>query len=105
MSFGAIFVEVRVDPDLGEVRVSRAVGVYDVGHILNPMLARSQLIGGINFGIGMALMEATVPDLNTGSVLNANLADYHVPVSRDRGDAIPYTLLSALQPFWARTHD
>jgi xanthine dehydrogenase YagR molybdenum-binding subunit len=82
-SFGAIFVEVKVDPDLGEVRVSRVVGVYDVGKILNPLLARSQLLGGITFGIGMALMEATVPDMNTGRMVNANLAEYHVPVSTD----------------------
>jgi xanthine dehydrogenase YagR molybdenum-binding subunit len=82
-SFGAIFVEVKVDPDLGEVRVTRVVGVYDVGKILNPMLARSQLLGGITFGIGMALMEGTIPDMATGRMLNANLAEYHVPVFTD----------------------
>jgi xanthine dehydrogenase YagR molybdenum-binding subunit len=82
-SFGAIFVEVKVDPDLGEVRVTRAVGVYDVGKILNPLLARSQMLSGITFGIGMALMEATVPDMATGRMLNANLAEYHVPVFTD----------------------
>jgi len=82
-SFGAIFVEVKVDPDLGEVRVTRVVGVYDVGKILNPMLARSQLLGGITFGIGMALMEGTIPDLATGRMVNANLAEYHVPVFTD----------------------
>jgi xanthine dehydrogenase YagR molybdenum-binding subunit len=82
-SFGAIFVEVKVDPDLGEVRVTRVVGVYDVGKILNPMLARSQILGGITFGIGMALMEGTVPDVRTGRIVNANLAEYHVPVCTD----------------------
>ena len=82
-SFGAIFVEVKVDPDLGEVRVTRVVGVYDVGKILNPMLARSQLLGGITFGIGMALMEGTIPDMATGRMVNANLAEYHVPVFTD----------------------
>ncbi len=83
LSFGAVFAEVRVDPDLGEVRVTRIVGVYDVGKVLNPMLARSQILGGITFGIGMALMEATVPDMATGRMVNANLAEYHVPVSTD----------------------
>jgi xanthine dehydrogenase YagR molybdenum-binding subunit len=82
-SFGAIFVEVKVDPDLGEVRVTRVVGVYDVGKVLNPLLARSQMLSGITFGIGMALMEATVPDMATGRVVNANLAEYHVPVFTD----------------------
>jgi xanthine dehydrogenase YagR molybdenum-binding subunit len=82
-SFGAIFVEVKVDPDLGEVRVTRVVGIYDVGKILNPMLARSQLLDGITFGIGMALMESTIPDLATARMVNANLAEYHVPVSTD----------------------
>jgi xanthine dehydrogenase YagR molybdenum-binding subunit len=82
-SFGAIFVEVKVDPDLGEVRVTRVVGVYDVGKILNPLLARSQMLGGITMGIGMALMEATVPDMATGRMVNANLAEYHVPVFTD----------------------
>lgn len=82
-SFGAVFVEVRVDPDFGEVRVARVVGVYDVGKIINPMLARSQLLGGITFGIGMALMEGTIPDIPTGRIVNSNLAEYHVPVSTD----------------------
>jgi xanthine dehydrogenase YagR molybdenum-binding subunit len=82
-SFGAIFVEVKVDPDFGEVRVTRVVGVYDVGKILNPLLARSQLLGGITFGIGMALMEATIPDMPTARMVNANLAEYYVPVSSD----------------------
>jgi xanthine dehydrogenase YagR molybdenum-binding subunit len=82
-SFGAIFVEVKVDPDLGEVRVTRVVGVYDAGKILNPLLARSQMLSGITFGIGMALMEATVPDMATGRTVNANLAEYHVPVFTD----------------------
>ena len=82
-SFGAVFVEVKVDPDLGEVRVTRVVGVYDVGKVLNPLLARSQIMGGITFGIGMALMEATIPDLATGRMVNANLTEYHLPVFTD----------------------
>ena len=76
-------MEVRVDPDLGEVRVTRVVGVYDVGKILNPLLARSQMLSGITFGLGMALMEGTVPDMATGRMVNANLAEYHVPVFTD----------------------
>lgn len=82
-SFSAIFAEVKVDPDLGEVRVTRVVGVYDVGKILNPLLARSQVLGAITYGIGMALMEATIPDMNTARMVNANLAEYHVPVFTD----------------------
>jgi xanthine dehydrogenase YagR molybdenum-binding subunit len=81
-SFGAIFVEVRVD-SLGQVRVERATGVYDVGRMVNPRLARSQIMGGMLFGFGMALMEATLPDENMGRVLNSNLAEYHVPVCAD----------------------
>jgi len=81
-SFGAVFVEAHVD-SLGQVRIKRVVGVYDVGRMVNPRLARSQLMGGITFGIGMALMEATVPDEKVGRVLNPNLAEYHVPVCAD----------------------
>ncbi|MEY2494181.1 MAG: xanthine dehydrogenase YagR molybdenum-binding subunit [Verrucomicrobiota bacterium] len=81
-SFGAIFVEAHVD-SLGQARIKRVAGVYDVGRMVNPRLARSQIMGGITFGIGMALMEATLPDENMGRVLNANLAEYHVPVCAD----------------------
>ena len=81
-SFGAIFVEVRVD-SLGQVRVLRTTGVYDMGRILNPRLARSQIYGATIFGLGMALMEATVPDLQTGRFVNPNLAEYHLPVCAD----------------------
>ena len=79
---GAIFVEVRVDP-LGQVRVNRAVGVYDMGRMINPRLARSQILGGMLFGFSMALMEGTIPDEKTGRIVNANLADYHVVVHAD----------------------
>ena len=61
-AFGAQFAEVRVDPDLGEIRVSRFVGAFDGGHVLNAKTARSQLIGGITYGIGMALLEETLVD-------------------------------------------
>ena len=82
-SFGAVFAEVGVDPDLGEVRVRRIVGSYSVGSVLNVKTATSQLFGGVVWGIGMALHERTIVDLPTGRILNANLAQYHVPVNAD----------------------
>ena len=82
-SFGAVFVEVRVDPDLGTIRVSRVVGAYGVGRVMNPKTARSQLIGGITFGIGMALMEHTITDPRSGRYVNADIAEYHIPVHAD----------------------
>ena len=82
LSYGAIFVEVHVDA-FGQVRVKRAVGVYDVGRMINPRLAQSQIIGGLLFGFSTALMEATVPDDKTGRIVNANLAEYHVAVHAD----------------------
>jgi len=85
-SFGAQFVEVSVDPDLGEVRVRRVRSAFDVGRILNDKTARSQAIGGIVMGIGMALMEKTVLDLNRGRIMTRNLADYLVPVHADMAD-------------------
>jgi xanthine dehydrogenase YagR molybdenum-binding subunit len=81
-SFGAVFVEAHVDP-LGQARIKRVAGVYDVGRMVNPRLARSQIMSGVTMGIGMALMEATLPDENVGRVVNANLAEYHVPVNAD----------------------
>ena len=82
-AFGAVFAEVRVDRDLGIVRVGRMVGAYGVGRVLNPKTARSQLYGGITFGIGMALMEHTITDLRTGRYVNADIAEYHIPVHAD----------------------
>ena len=82
-AFGAVFVEVTVDPDLGTVRVRRAVGAYGAGRIVNPRLATSQCIGGMVGGIGMALMERTVLDPRDGRPVNAHLADYLVPVNLD----------------------
>jgi xanthine dehydrogenase YagR molybdenum-binding subunit len=82
LSYGAIFVEVRVDA-FGQVRVKRAVGVYDMGRMINPRLARSQITGGLLFGFSTALMEGTVPDEKTGRIVNANLAEYHVAVHAD----------------------
>jgi xanthine dehydrogenase YagR molybdenum-binding subunit len=82
-SFGAIFAEVLVDPDLGEIRLSRLVGAYDIGRLLNAKTGRSQLIGGIVYGVGMALLEQTVLDERLGRVVNPDLAEYHVPVCAD----------------------
>ena len=82
-AFGAMFVEVAVDPDLGETRVRRMVGAYGAGRIVNPKTTRSQCIGGMIGGIGMALMEHSVVDPRNGRVPNANLAEYAVPVHAD----------------------
>jgi xanthine dehydrogenase YagR molybdenum-binding subunit len=80
---GAHFCEVRVDADTGEVRVTRWTGVFDVGRVINTKTAGSQLRGGIVMGLGMALAEETLVDPRTGRIMNANLADYHVPVHAD----------------------
>jgi xanthine dehydrogenase YagR molybdenum-binding subunit len=85
-AFGAQFAEVRVDADLGEIRVSRFVGAFDGGRIINAKTARSQLIGGIVFGIGMALLEETHVDGETGRVVNANVSEYLMPVNADIPD-------------------
>jgi xanthine dehydrogenase YagR molybdenum-binding subunit len=82
-AFGAVFVEVRIDPDLGTVRVSRITGAYGAGRILNPKTARSQIIGGIIYGIGMALLEDTLIDPRNGRYMNAELDEYHLPVHAD----------------------
>lgn len=82
-SFGAHFVEVRIDPSLGTIRIARIVSAFAAGRIINPKTAHSQAIGGIVGGIGMALLEETHRDVRNGRVINANLADYHVPVHAD----------------------
>jgi xanthine dehydrogenase YagR molybdenum-binding subunit len=81
--FGAQFVEARVDVDSGEVRVSRMLGVFATGRIINAKTARSQFIGGMTMGIGMALHEESVLDLEFGDYLNHDLAGYHVPSCAD----------------------
>ncbi|MGB7016885.1 MAG: xanthine dehydrogenase family protein molybdopterin-binding subunit [Candidatus Cybelea sp.] len=81
--FGAGFVEVEVDPDLGEVRVVRYVGAFDSGRILNAKTANSQFVGGVVWGISMALFEKTRYDMRTGRVMNADLAEYLVPTNAD----------------------
>jgi xanthine dehydrogenase YagR molybdenum-binding subunit len=85
-SFGAHFCEVRVDMDLGTVRVSKWVSVIGAGRILNSQTARSQIIGGAIFGIGSVLMEATERDAKFSRYTNADLANYHVPVNADIPD-------------------
>jgi xanthine dehydrogenase YagR molybdenum-binding subunit len=82
-SYGAQFCEVRVHEDTGEVRVSRWVGAFDTGRILNPKTARSQLFGGIVMGIGMALTEESLFDERSGRIMNPSLAEYHLPVNAD----------------------
>jgi xanthine dehydrogenase YagR molybdenum-binding subunit len=81
-----VFAEVAVDEGLGEIRVRRIVANYSVGRILNAKTARSQLLGGIVWGVGMALTEHTLVDAESGRVLNSNLAQYHVPVNADIRD-------------------
>ncbi|MET0243920.1 MAG: xanthine dehydrogenase family protein molybdopterin-binding subunit [Flavitalea sp.] len=82
-SFGAQFAEVWVDEDFGTIRVKRFASVQDVGRIMNEKTARSQIIGGVIFGIGAALMEATEYDTRWGNATTRTLADYHVPVNLD----------------------
>jgi xanthine dehydrogenase YagR molybdenum-binding subunit len=84
--FGAVFARVRVDEDLGEVRLDRLVGAFAAGRILNPKTARSQLIGGMVWGIGQALHEHSVRDARTARMVTRDLADYHVPVHADVPD-------------------
>ena len=82
-SSSAIFCEVRVSKVTGEVRVTRVVGAFDCGRILNPKTAASQFRGGIIMGLGMALSEETLLDERTGRIMSTSLADYHVPVHLD----------------------
>jgi xanthine dehydrogenase YagR molybdenum-binding subunit len=94
--FGAQFAEVRVDADTGEVRVPHLLGVFAVGRIVNPKTARSQLIGGMTMGIGMALMEESVLDTAHGDYLNRDLAGYHVPANAD---------CPSIEAHWIEEHD
>jgi xanthine dehydrogenase YagR molybdenum-binding subunit len=79
----AIFAEVRVDEELGIIRVTRVVNAVAAGRILNPKTARSQVLGGVVWGIGMALHEETLTDHNLGRFVNHDLGEYHVPVNAD----------------------
>jgi xanthine dehydrogenase YagR molybdenum-binding subunit len=82
-SFGAQFVKVRVDVDLGKVYVDKVVGVMDIGKVMNMKTAKNQIMGGMVFGIGMALMEETAYDPNRGRIVTKDLANYLVPVHAD----------------------
>jgi xanthine dehydrogenase YagR molybdenum-binding subunit len=82
----AVFVEVHVDADLGTIQVRRVVSAVAAGRILNPKTARSQLLGGVVWGIGMALEEESVIDHTFGRFMNHSLAEYHVPVNADIHD-------------------
>ena len=82
-AYGAVFAEVAVDARLGLVRLRRMLAVYDAGRIISPKLAESQALGGMVGGAGSALLEHTVTDPRDGRIVNANLADYLVPVNAD----------------------
>jgi xanthine dehydrogenase YagR molybdenum-binding subunit len=82
-SYGALFCEVRVSAVTGETRVSRFLGAFDCGRILNPRTAMSQFRGGIIMGLGLALSEETLFDERSGRIMNASLAEYHVPTHAD----------------------
>ncbi len=80
---GVVFAEVKVDPELGQVRASRMVGAFAAGRIINPHLVRSQLSGGMIWGLSFALHEEAITDRGSGRIMNANLGEYHVPVHAD----------------------
>lgn len=83
MGYGAVFVELGVDAQLGEIRVRRVCGAFAAGHILNPLLAKSQYVGGLIGGIGMALHERTATDRASGHIVGDSFADYLIPVHAD----------------------
>jgi xanthine dehydrogenase YagR molybdenum-binding subunit len=85
-AFGAHFVEARVNEDTGEVRVPRMTGVFAVGRVINAKTARSQLIGGMTMGLGMALHEESLVDERFGHVVNHDFAEYHIPTNADVGE-------------------
>lgn len=82
-SHGAVFAEVKIDPDLGQIRATRLVGAFAAGRIINPRLVRSQYFGGMIWGTSFALHEEAITDRRTGRIMNADLAEYHVPVNAD----------------------
>ncbi|HET6890690.1 MAG TPA: xanthine dehydrogenase family protein molybdopterin-binding subunit, partial [Pyrinomonadaceae bacterium] len=82
-SFGCHFVEVTWQPEIARLRVSRVVTVMDAGRIINPLAGRNQIVGGVVMGIGMALLEHTSYDPQSGAPINSNLADYIVAVNAD----------------------
>jgi xanthine dehydrogenase YagR molybdenum-binding subunit len=82
-SWCAQFAEIRIDEDLGTLRVSRLVGAFDCGRLYNPTLAKSQWEGGMIMGLGAALLEGLDIDRRYGRIMNNNLADYLLPVAAD----------------------
>ena len=80
---GAVFAEVKVDPDLGQMRATRVVGAFAAGRIINPRMVRSQLYGGMIWGVSFALHEHAVMDPRSGRLMNPNLGEYHIPVNAD----------------------
>jgi xanthine dehydrogenase YagR molybdenum-binding subunit len=82
----AIFAEVKVDEQLGVIRITRIVSAVAAGRILNTKTATSQIMGGVVWGIGMALHEETLIDHKFGRIMNGNIAEYHVPVNADVND-------------------
>ena len=80
---GAVFAEVKVDPDLGQVRATRLVGAFAAGRIINPRLVRSQLYGGMIWGVSFALNEGASTDRRSGRIMNADLGEYHVALNAD----------------------
>jgi xanthine dehydrogenase YagR molybdenum-binding subunit len=95
---GAVFAEVKVDPDLGMVRVSRLVGAFAAGRIINPRLVKSQYFGGMIWGLSFALHEEAVIDRRTGRIVNANLGEYYVPTNADV-PAMQALLIEERDPF------
>jgi xanthine dehydrogenase YagR molybdenum-binding subunit len=85
-SFGAQFAEVTVDIATGEIRVPRLLGVFAAGRIINPVTARSQMIGGMTMGLSTALHEETLVDARLGAYTNADLAGYHIATNADVGE-------------------
>jgi xanthine dehydrogenase YagR molybdenum-binding subunit len=95
-AYGAQFAQVAVDPVSGEVRCERLLGVFAAGRIINPRTARSQLIGGMTMGLGMALLEETLLDEHLGMWVNTDLAGYHVATNADVRD---------IDAHWIDEHD
>jgi xanthine dehydrogenase YagR molybdenum-binding subunit len=97
-SFGAVFAEVHIDADFNTVRVAKITAVYGVGRLLNQKTARSQLMGGLVWGIGAALEEESQLDQRYGRFTNMNLAEYHVPVNADV-NALDVVVLDEVDPY------
>lgn len=97
-SFGTVFVEVGVDPGLGLVRLRRVVGAYSAGRILNERTARAQMLGGVVWGWGKAVMEASTQDPGTGRWLSKNYSGVHVPVQADITSDIAVHFMEEFDP-------